>query len=458
MAHRICGIETVAQTVTPQPAVKRTRLTRSAQPELAVVLDGTLIGHVYRSANRRLVLRYDDDWRTRAGAFPLSLSMPLNEREHGHRATFAFLSGLLPDDPKVVEYWARLHGVSRYDVVKLLAHVGEDCAGAVQLVRPEEVDRVLRASSAADAAASIEWLSTNDVAELLTSLRRNPAAGRSSGEQGQFSLAGAQPKTTLYHEGGRWGIPKNRVPSTHILKPPVLDLEDLAYNEHFCLHLARELGMSAASSTVQLFGDEIAIVVERYDRARSHGIVHRVHQEDMCQALAVQPTRKYESDGGPGLSDVAALLARHSSDALVDVARFFDANILNWFLAGPDAHAKNYSILHAEGPDHRLAPLYDVITALPYPRLAKGGAKLAMEVGGERAVGRITGDHWSAAARAVELPADLAIDRIVELGERIPAAIDKVIQHPDRNDDTRALMTRLAEPFADHVKRCLKRL
>ena len=253
-----------------------------------MVLHGTLIGHVYRSANRRLVLRYEDAWRTRAGAFPLSLSMPLDEREHGHRATSAFLSGLLPDDPNVVEFWARLHGVSRYDAVKLLAHVGEDCAGAVQLVRPEDVDRVVGVWSAADTAT---------------------------------------------------------------------------------------------------FGDEIAIVLERYDRARSHGIVHRIHQEDMCQSLAIQPTRTYESDGGPGLTGVATLLARHSPDAMVDVARLFDANILNWLVAGPDAHAKNYSILHAEGPDHRLAPLYDVITALPYPRLAKGGARLAMAVGGERAVG-----------------------------------------------------------------------
>jgi hypothetical protein len=33
-----------------------------------------------------------------------------------------------------------------------------------------------------------------------------------------------------------------------------------------------------------------------------------------------------------------------------------------------------------------------------------------------------------------------------------------VIQHPDGNDDTRTITTRLAEPLADHVKRCLKRL
>jgi serine/threonine-protein kinase HipA len=178
----------------------------------------------------------------------------------------------------------------------------------------------------------------------------------------------------------------------------------------------------------------------------------------MCQALGVQPTQKYESDGGPTLTDVARLLARHSSDAAVDIARFFDANILNWLIAGPDAHAKNYSILHAAGPEHRLAPLYDVITALPYARRAKSGVKLAMAIGGERAVGSINAAHWRAAARAADLPADLVVDRIAELGERMTAAIDRVIAHPDGDDETRQIMTRLAEPIADHVKRCLRRV
>jgi serine/threonine-protein kinase HipA len=422
------------------------------------MLHGTLVGHVRRSGDRKLVLHYEDAWRTNASAFPLSLSMPLDKPEHGHRATSAFLWGLLPDDPRVVDYWARLHGVSRWDVAKLLSHVGEDCAGAVQLVPPNGADRVLGQSTAADVTTSVEWLTTDDVAALLTALRRNPAAGRSSDEQGQFSLAGAQPKTTLYRQSNRWGVPKGRVPSTHILKPPVLDLEDLAYNEHFCLHLARELGMSAAMSTVERFGDETAIVVERYDRRRSGNVVSRVHQEDMCQALAILPTRKYESDGGPALTDVATLIARYSSDAAVDVARFLDANILNWLVAGPDAHAKNYSMLHGPGPDHRLAPLYDVITALPYSRLQKGSVRLAMGVGGERAVGSITADHWRAAARALELPPDLVVGRIVELGERIPAAIHRVIEHPDGDNDTRRILEGLADPIAGHVKRCLKRL
>jgi serine/threonine-protein kinase HipA len=438
---------------------RRSRLTRSAQPRLAAVLHGAVAGHVYSAANRRLAFRYETSWRADAASFPLSLALPLSREEHGHKATFAFLWGLLSDNPDVIAHWSRLYGVSRYDAVELLVHVGEDCAGAVQLVPPAELNRVLGQPTPDDEKSSVEWLSEGDVVELLAGLRRNPAATRASTAQGQFSLAGAQPKTALYQdESGRWGVPRGRVPSNRILKPPVLDLEDLAWNEHFCLRLARELGCAAVASTVQRFGDEIAIVVERYDRIRVGRTLTRVHQEDMCQALAVAPTRRYESDGGPGIVDIAALLARHSLDADLDVARFLDANILNWLIGGTDGHAKNYSVLHAAGPDLRLAPLYDVITALPYPQLARSTRRLAMSVDGERAVDRITGAHWRTVARAVGVPPDLLMARIAELGEQIPGAIDRVIRHAAGTGETRAIMERLAAPLAEHARTCLERV
>src|SRR5512132_1051475 len=96
---------------------RRSRLTRSAKPRLAVVLHGTVAGHVFSAANRRLVFRYDEGWRASSGAFPLSLSMPLSIEEHGHRATSAFLWGLLPDNPDVLAYWGRLHGAAPTNVV-----------------------------------------------------------------------------------------------------------------------------------------------------------------------------------------------------------------------------------------------------------------------------------------------------------------------------------------------------
>ena len=423
-----------------------------------MLLHGELAGHVYQAANRRLVFAYEPAWREQPDTFPLSLSMPLGKAEHGHRATSAFLWGLLPDDPRVVASWARRYHISRTDVTALLAHVGEDCAGAVQMVSPSRIHDALGAPTTIDQTESVEWLSTQAVGKLLAALRQNPAAGRSSSEQGQFSLAGAQPKTTLYEENGAWGIPKGRVPSTHILKPPVLDLEHVAYNEHACLVLARELGLPAAQSSVQRFGDEIAVVVERYDRVRAHGVVTRVHQEDMCQALAIQPTSKYEIDGGPTLGNVAALLNRHSAEPQHDLARFIDANVFSWLIAAPDAHAKNYSILHATGPVYRLAPFYDVISAIPYPQQWSNGVSLARGIGGERRVDAITGSHWRTVAREVGLPPQALVDRIAELGEHVPAAIDRVIERHDNDKAAREIVSGLMDSIGAHVVRCLKQL
>jgi hypothetical protein len=56
------------------------------------------------------------------------------------------------------------------------------------------------------------------------------------------------------------------MPTTHILKSPTGAFDGHAENENFCLALARALGLPVASSTVAYFGDEIAFVVERYDR------------------------------------------------------------------------------------------------------------------------------------------------------------------------------------------------
>jgi serine/threonine-protein kinase HipA len=73
----------------------------------------------------------------------------MRAEEHGHAATSAFLCGLLPDDPRVINFWARQHGISRTDVTALLARVGEDCAGAVQVVPPDRVHDTLGATTGA---------------------------------------------------------------------------------------------------------------------------------------------------------------------------------------------------------------------------------------------------------------------------------------------------------------------
>jgi serine/threonine-protein kinase HipA len=228
--------------------------------ELVALLGNREVGTVILDRNR-LKFVYSDDWRSAPGAYPLSLSMPLAAKEHSHAAIEPFLWGLLPDNEFVLARWAQRFQVSPRNPLALLAHVGEDCAGAVQFAAPDRVDEVTRAD-----AAEVDWIDEADIAARLRALREDASAWRQPRDAGQFSLAGAQPKTALLFDGARWGVPAGRAPTTHILKPPTNGLDGHAENEHLCMALARALGMSTAKSEVMRFGDETTIVVERYDR------------------------------------------------------------------------------------------------------------------------------------------------------------------------------------------------
>src|SRR6202022_3218380 len=153
--------------------------------------------------------------------------------------------------------------------------------------------------------------------------------------------------------------------------------------DDFCLMGQPNLGGSPAQSRVMRFEKEIAIVIERYDRQQKGNEIVRIHQEDICQALGIMPTKKYQNEGGPSVADIVELLRTSSTDREADVNTFVDAVGFNWLIAGTDAHAKNYSLLLGGGPHVRLAPLYDVASILPYDEFDMQKLKIAMKAGGE---------------------------------------------------------------------------
>lgn len=387
---------------------------------LAVLLQGQRIGTVERNNQGRLRFSYDDRWRTRPDATPLSTSMPLPVATHGHAVVDAFLWGLLPDNSDVLRRWGRRFQVSPANAFSLLGTpVGEDCAGAVQLVTEDRVEH-------ARERGAVTWLADEDVAARLVELRRDTTAWLPSTTSGQFSLAGAQAKTALLHDPGqdRWGLPSGAVPTTHILKPAIRGLDEHDLNEHLCLAAARRLGVPAAITTVGRFGEQTAIVVRRYDRVQRDGRWLRVHQEDLCQAFGVPPTSKYQNEGGPSPEGIVRLLReRIQPHARGEEAvwRFLDGLALNWLLAGTDAHAKNYSLLLA-GPEVRLAPLYDVASALPYDLDVKR-LKMAMKIGGEYRLRLIGARHWKKLAAACDVDDDQLLQRLRELADRLPDAL-----------------------------------
>ncbi len=385
--------------------------------ELIALLDGREIGSVHYK-NSRLSFVYRESWRADPDAYPLSLSMPLGSAEHGHTRIEAFLWGLLPDNDRVLENWGRRFQVSPKNVFRLITHVGEDCAGAVQFVSPERLEELQKEP----ASKEVKWLTEEDVAERLRALRGDHSQWRTAQDTGQFSLAGAQPKTALLFDRKRWGVPSGRVPTTHILKPPTGEWDGHAENEHFSLRLARAAGLVVPNSAVQHFGDEVAIVVERYDRIRQGDRWSRIHQEDMCQALGLHPTRKYESDGGPNAARIAELLRTQSSNPQEDVLSFVDSIIFNWLIAGTDAHAKNFGLLLGSNGVVRLAPFYDLASVLPYRAINLEKAKLAMKIGGEYRLRNIGARNWQ------KFAAEFRLDD-AELWERIKVMAVSLSDH-----------------------------
>ncbi len=390
--------------------------------ELIVLINDQVIGQVTQGNSGRFEFRYADDWLSNPSAIPLSLSMPLANPRHGDDAIRPYMWGLLPDSEATLTAWATRFGASPRNPFSLLSHVGEDLQGAVQMVPPERLPTLRQREGTTR-------LSPEVLAERFLDLMRQPGSTQFAPGGGQFSLAGAQPKKALYLVKGRWYEPRGRTPSTHILKPHIPNLAGQVENEAFCLRLAPRLDLPAPKIWIERFGELPVVVIERYDRVRMDGKrklridepggeVRRVHQEDCCQALKVMPQVKYQNEGGPGIKDIMTLLSG-SAKPSEDRDRFMRAQAYNFVIGGSDAHGKNYGLLLAARGRFRLAPLYDVISILPYIKQPKE-AKLAMSIDRYYQLDKIYPSHWEAQARSAGYSPDRSLAHIRDLIARLP--------------------------------------
>ena len=233
-------------------------------------------------------------------------------------------------------------------------------------------------------------------------------------------------------------MPHGTTATTHIMKPQIgilpsgIDLTRSVENEYLCLKLTEAFGLPSARIAIADFKGNRVLVVERFDRlwTRDNRLL-RLPQEDCCQALSVPPTRKYESDGGPGMAAVLDLL-KGSDDPEADRRFFLKAQIIFWLLGATDGHAKNFSIFLQPGGRFRLTPLYDVMSvqpALDAGQLRRNNMKLALAVGDNRhyVVYEIMPRHFVQTAAKSGIPASLVRTIFDELLEAEQAAITKVM-------------------------------
>lgn len=420
---------------------------------LTAYIDGLRVGWFDQEPTGRIKLEYDRAWRRAAGHAELSFSLPKSRLRHDGSAPGNYLANLLPDNDAVLARWGRRFGVSPQNPLALLANVGLDAAGAIQLTASDEHDE---AELTGD--GGFDLMDDAAIAAHLRELRRDPAAWVAPGHDGgYFSLAGAQSKFTLARTPDGWAVPTGRAASTHIVKTGIAGLALSDVNEHLTMRAAQLLGLRVARSRVMRFEDETAIVVSRFDRARvSDGTIVRRHQEDFAQATGTHPTRKYQSEGGPGIAVIGALMRGNLGAAAdLEIARFFEATLFNWAVLGTDAHAKNYALVSSATRTGRptFAPLYDLGSALAYPEINNRKARLAMSYDGRYRTFEIEPRHILREAVGVGLEAEWVMDRARALVDGMADALrSAALEIGLRGDDAvfaDALIARAAERAAE---------
>jgi serine/threonine-protein kinase HipA len=388
-------------------------------------------------SNNSHAFAYGESWLGSPASRPLSLSMPLQPAAVSYRdeVVESFFDNLLPDSRDIRRrIQTRFHAASTR-AFDLLAEIGRDCVGAVQLLpmdqEPVGIDRI-----------DGEALTDADIARLLRGTLATAFPGQHDYDDFRISLAGAQEKTALLHHDGRWHRTLGATPTTHIFKLPLgrvgnmqADFTASVENEWLCAQIVAAYGLPVAACEIAVFEDQKALIVERFDRRMAQAGTHwlRLPQEDCCQALGVPPAVKYEADGGPGIKAILDLLLG-AQDAAADRLTFFRAQLVFWLLCATDGHAKNFSLAIEPRGRYRLTPLYDVLSA--HPILGHGANQLAPERArmAMAALGRnrhyewnhIFRRHWIGTARACGIAEDVAQALIDELVANTPAAIDRV--------------------------------
>jgi serine/threonine-protein kinase HipA len=398
---------------------------------LQVYMNGRLVGRLHNSSQKVVSFVYDESWLQFKYRRPISLSMPLGHRVYSGQVVENYFDNLLPDSQPIRSRLQAQTGAESAHCFDLLAHIGRDCIGALQLLPEGETVDVKTVSATP--------VSEEDIEAVLDNLDSIPL-GIAPDVDFRLSIAGAQEKTAFLFHKGSWCRPQCATPTSHLFKIPIgelgqsgIDLSDSVENEWLCQMILRAFDLPIANCEIRQFGRCKALVVDRFDRMWSEdgSWLIRLSQEDMCQALGSSGTIKYESEGGPGMQAIMDILLG-SVESYHDRTIFMKSQLLFWMLAAIDGHAKNFSILHLPGGRYKLAPLYDVISA--YPIISSGQfaaqrVRMAMAVQGKNRHYRwdtISRRHWHHNARKCRFSKDEMEKLINKCCSRVEEVIEQV--------------------------------
>lgn len=368
---------------------------------LNIFLNTILVGKLTKTSNGEISFNYDNDWIV--NGFEISRSLPLQEQAYRGEVVSRYFDNLLPDNEEIKALVATKFGAESTRSFDLLTAIGRDCVGALSFL-PEGLEHPL------DFELSYSPISDMEIGRRLKSLGSTSPLGMKEGDF-RISIAGAQEKTAFLKLNGTWKEPHGLTPTTHILKTSIgalgvdINFEDSIDNEWASLFLMKKMGLPVCNASIGDFDGKRVLIVERFDRKwreyKGQKILLRVPQEDMCQALSISPYRKYQSEGGPGIVDIANFLM--PSKEPEDRINFLKAILVFDLLYATDGHGKNFSIF-LEEDGFRMTPFYDVMSGYFLHKREKqqlGKLKLAMKVGnsGHYLFKRIAKKHYVETAK-----------------------------------------------------------
>lgn len=331
---------------------------------LFVFYENEKVGILERDQDLVYSFFYTKEWIENKNNFPLSLMLPVSDQKYGNKLTLSFFENLLPEGQvrESLEKSQHIHG--EYD---FLAKYGQDCAGAI-IITPDENFRLKTAAS-----VQSEKIDLEKIYKAIEE-RRSVAEMIAETSPGYLSLAGAQDKFPAIYKEGAFFLATNGAPTTHIVKVPIWrhKIKDSVYNEFYCMELARAVGLKVANCSI-ISGEHPLYVVERYDRIIDKAKkIHRIHQQDFCQAQGITSEFKYQIKGGPSLKDNYDVIVEKVSAVkkLEAIETYLNWVAFNLLIGNNDSHSKNISLL-LNNKKTELAPLYDLICTAIYPQLKR---------------------------------------------------------------------------------------
>lgn len=363
---------------------------------LYVYFEDKEIGQLSLDRDQRFIFQYSSEWLELVDGFPLSLSMPLDERLYENEA-HAYFTNLLPEGELRNLICEKLK-VSENNHYELLRRIGGECAGAIRILQ-EDADL----NTLTDSYQLIEKLVDAEV--LIGAMVYGHQANR-------LSLAGAQFKLPVFYNDEKFYLPKNGSASSHILKFPSSRYRNLPTVEMLSTALVQQSGLDCIEiDAVPYDKNKLASLSKRFDRSLLKDKIIRVHQEDFCQVIGKLSFQKYEGENGPTLKDCFDVIDKFSSIPIIDKKKLMESTILNVLIGNCDAHAKNISYLF-EGGQIKLSPLYDIVSTLTFPKLS---TQMAMSLGGEKSILNVKKSNWEKWADEVSLNSKLVLGTVEKM-------------------------------------------